>query len=58
MQTTLAEMGVNVKINEEPVNDLVQVTADDFDAVDHLSIPNRKSRKNKISKEETDELSK
>lgn len=41
MKTTLAEMGVNVKLNQEPVNDLVQVTADDFDAVDHLNQPNR-----------------
>lgn len=51
MQNTFAEMGIDYKVKDQGQNDLVQVTADDFDNLDHYSAP-----KARANREETDEL--
>lgn len=43
IKNTLADLGIDASLSTETKHDLVQVTADDFDAVDHLSQVNRKS---------------
>ena len=56
IKTTLAELGIDSNINSDSKNDLLQVTADDFDAVDHLNQVNRKHNSASNSKEDSDEL--
>lgn len=58
MQSTLADLGVDYKSHDDTQNDLVQVTADDFDNYDHLNDSNRGHPKKAKSGEEKDELNK
>ena len=56
IQTTLQDMGIDSKGQDEPANDLVQVTADDFDSLDHVNAKHTKSHQK--GKQEDEELNK
>ena len=58
MQSTLDDLGVDYKSHDDTQNDLVQVTADDFDNYDHLNDNSRGHSKKAKSGEEKDELNK